>query len=244
MTAPDGRWSYEPAADLGTGPAQRLRSVRREPGLFSAVVHAVWWGAIRLSLGLVHRLHVEGREHLPRAAPFVLVANHSSHLDALVLAAVLPASLRRDAYPIAAGDTFFRSSASALFAALALNALPMWRRNAGRHALSDLRARLHAGRSVFILFPEGTRSRDGAMAAFKPGIGMLIAASDVPVVPCAIHGASEAWPPHHRLPRPRRIRVRIGAPRGFLHEPNTRAGWQNIAGALESDIRALHATLM
>lgn len=52
-----------------------------------------------------------------------------------------------------------------------MNALPIWRTNCGAHSLEDLRGRLRRGQSVYVLFPEGTRTRDGAMGKFKPGIG-------------------------------------------------------------------------
>ena len=90
-----------------------------------------WWAAIRSYLRIFHRLHVEGIENIPKEPPFVIVANHSSHLDALILASRLSWRLRDDVYPIAAGDTFFETPVAAAFAAIALNALPMWRKRGG-----------------------------------------------------------------------------------------------------------------
>src|SRR5262245_43026721 len=170
-----------------------------------------WWAAIRSYLRIAHRLHVEGKENIPKDPPFVMVANHASHLDALILASRLHWRLRDDVYPIAAGDTFFHTPVATAFAAVALNALPMWRkRGAGRHALEELRSRLVNEKCVYVLFPEGTRSRDGSINSFKAGIGMVIAGTSVPVIPCHLSGAYEAMPPDRRWPRFSKIRLKIG----------------------------------
>ncbi len=234
-------WKYHPAHDLDLPPLARWRSVRRESGLVEGLIHAAWWTLVKLYLRAGHRLRVDGREHLPDGAPFVLVSNHASHLDALVLAASLPRSLRRVVLPLAAGDTFFESPAMAAFAAWCLNALPLWRRNAGRHAIQELRRRLIDEQCGYILFPEGTRSRDGAMARFKPGIGMIAAGADVCVVPCHVSGSHTAWPPGVSHPRLKPVRVRIGPPLRFVDAGNDRAGWERVARETEAAVRALAA---
>src|SRR5438034_780870 len=81
-------WKLEPAKDFGLPPGQRLKSIQRESGLLATVGHLTWWALVRGYLRLFHRLEVRGRENLPAQGPFVIVANHSSHLDALVLGAV------------------------------------------------------------------------------------------------------------------------------------------------------------
>jgi 1-acyl-sn-glycerol-3-phosphate acyltransferase len=232
-------WTYRPARDLALAPLERWRSVGREDGLTEALVHRGWWSLVCLYLRTVHRLRVTGREHLPERPPFVVVANHASHLDALVLAAALPRRLRQSALPIAAGDFFFEAPAMAAFAAYCLNALPLWRRRAGRHAMEELRGRLTDEPCGFILFPEGTRSRTGAMGPFKPGLGMLVAATSVPVVPCHIAGAHDAWPPDRRRPQLRPVRVRIGPALRFESASNDREGWNRVARDAEAAVRAL-----
>jgi len=120
-------WQLRPARDLGLKPSERLRSVGRERGLGGWLIAMVWRGLVWAYLRLFHRLRIEGREHLPHDPPFVMVANHASHLDALALSVALPARLAANAYALAAGDTFFTSNAKAAFAAYAINALPVWR---------------------------------------------------------------------------------------------------------------------
>jgi 1-acyl-sn-glycerol-3-phosphate acyltransferase len=77
------------------------------------------------------------------------------------------------------------------------------------------------------------------MAPFKPGLGMLVAGTDVPVVPCHLGGCFEALAPGRRCPRPRRIRVRVGEPLTFAAVANDRAGWVHVAAAAEERVRAL-----
>ena len=139
-------------------------------------------------------------------------------------AAALPPSAARKAFALAAGDTFFSSVPAAAFAAYAVNALPVWRSRTTAADLAALRARLVEDRVVFILFPEGTRSRTGTMAPFKPGIGALVAGTSVPVVPCWLEGAGAAWPAGQRLPRPGRLHLRIGPPLDFSTATPDRAG--------------------
>ena len=97
-------WRYEPARDLHLAPGETLRSVQREAGLAALATQAMWRAGSRMYLRLYHRLTIHGLEYVPAHGPFVMVANHSSHLDALTLAAALPWKLRRHAFPIAAAS--------------------------------------------------------------------------------------------------------------------------------------------
>ncbi len=232
-------WNLQPARDLLQTGMARYRNPLREHGLVSSVLRLLWWSGVRLLLGILNRLEIRGREHLPSRGPFVLVANHESHLDALVLACALPLSLRDKMFPLAAGDVFFETPILAAFAAHLLNALPVWRKNAGRHGLTDLRKRLVEEESVFLLFPEGGRSRDGEMKPFKAGIGMLVAGTSIPVVPCYLDGPLEAFPAGSRLPRGHKIRIRIGSPRVFADAGNNREGWDWVGTTLEQDVKRL-----
>jgi len=232
-------WKLEPARDLELPLKERLRSQRRESGLVGTAGHLVWWSLVRGYLAVYHQLTVIGAENIPREPPFVMAANHESHLDALVLAAPLPWRLRDHIFPIAAGDTFFENPVKAVFAVGFLNALPVWRKKVGSHALQQLRQRLVEEPCAYILFPEGTRSRDGSMTRFKPGLGMMVAGAGVPVVPCHLEGAYEALPPNRSLPRFQRITVRIGPPLQFPAAGNNRSGWEEIASATEAAVRGL-----
>lgn len=232
-------WKYESARDLNLSMTERHQSYYREAGLFARFSQTCWWTSIKGLLKVYHRLEVTGLENLPQAESFVLVANHSSHLDALILGSVLPYYRRTSAFPLAAGDVFFETPITSSFSALFLNALPVWRKNVGAHGLSLLRDRLLEEPTIYILFPEGSRSRDGEMVRFKPGIGMMVAGTEVPVVPCFIEGAFQAFRPNTRVPRPGKISVKLGEALQFSEESNDRAGWKQVAEKLQSRVESL-----
>ena len=153
-------WQLQPARDTGLTPAERFRSVRRESGLLESFAHHACFSLLRSYFAIAHRLKIVGREKLPAHGPFVLAANHCSHLDALVLGAALTPRHRERAFPIAAGDVFFQSNVTSTFSAIILNALPMWRKNCGPHALADLRRKLQEEKIHLHYLPgRGAQSR-------------------------------------------------------------------------------------
>jgi 1-acyl-sn-glycerol-3-phosphate acyltransferase len=148
------------------------------------------------------------------AGPFVVVSNHTSHLDAPLILGALPRKLSRYVAAGAAADYFFdvwwRKGLTSLF----FNAFPVDR--TGLSGRKGLATSLLDDGVPLLLFPEGTRSRTGEMGAFKPGAAALCISRDVPCVPVGIVGASEAmpygkkWPERGRLP----IYVVFGEPMG------------------------------
>jgi 1-acyl-sn-glycerol-3-phosphate acyltransferase len=232
-------FELKPAADLGLYPWERLSSVRRESGPFLTAAHFTWGLLARTYFALWHRLRVLGREYLPAEPPFVICSNHASHLDALVLAAPLRLDLRDRVFALAAGDVFFESAFATAFAAGFINALPLWRKRRTPKALQELRDKLLGDPCGFILFPEGGRTRDGNYLPFKPGIGMLVAGTSVPVIPCHLSGTFQAMPAGCRFPHPRRITLRVGEPVRFPDAPNDKHGWERVVRVVEARIKGL-----
>jgi 1-acyl-sn-glycerol-3-phosphate acyltransferase len=181
------------------------------------------------------RFEIVGREHLPNDRGFVMVANHSSHLDTLCLLAALPLRRLHRAFPAAAADYFFQSFPRVWIAAVVVNALPFARQMRVRESLSLCSQILETPGNILIMFPEGTRSRTGETQAFKPGVAALLAGRDVPVVPCYVDGAFRAWPKGKRLPRPRKVRLIVGPPRSYAASTRGKA----IAADLEKAVNEL-----
>lgn len=210
-------WRYEPARDLDQPLVERLRRFPREPDMLVYGLRSIAAVAIRMWLKVYHRLEIAGRQHLPATGSFVMVANHASHLDVLCLLAALPLRKLHRAFPAAAQDYFFVNVPRLAIAAIVVNALPFARQVHIRQSLHLCRQLLVNTGNVLIIFPEGTRSTTGTIGAFRPGIGALVAQTDLPVVPCHLAGAFVAWPKGRRLPRPGKLRLKIGAPRSYAH---------------------------
>jgi len=169
---------------------------------------------MRAALRTYNRLDVMGRENLPLDKSFVMIGNHSSHLDAVCLLASLPLQRIHQAFPVAAADYFFSTPWRRVLSTIAVNGVPLDRRH-GSDALQAFRNLLSHSQTVLIIFPEGTRTCSGTLGRFRSGVGRLVAGTDIPVVPCYLSGAFEAWPKGRSVPRPGALRLRIGRPRTF-----------------------------
>jgi 1-acyl-sn-glycerol-3-phosphate acyltransferase len=234
-------WQYYSAHDLGLGGDQRYCSPHRENDFTQNLMRLGWLTSIRLVFKLWNRLEIRGLENVPVKPPFVITANHTSHLDALVIASALSLRWRDQISPLAAGDYFFCSSLRAAFSATILNALPIWRqRQRGqRHELSDLRDRLLQQSAIYIVFPEGSRSRDGGLHNFKPGFATLVAGTTTPVLACHLSGSFDALPPDKGFVRPRKIVLQIGTPVTFENVTNHAEGWRQICAVIREETVAL-----
>ncbi len=232
-------WHYETARDLDQSLVERLRNFPREPDMFVYGARLTATLMVRSWLRLYHRLKITGRENLPVDRSFVLVANHASHLDVLCLLSSLPLGKVHRAFPAAARDYFFVSAPRAIAAAIVVNALPFDRGILGWQSLGVCGQLLQNPGNILVLFPEGTRSTTGNIGEFKPGIGLLVAGTDVPVVPCYLHGAGRAWPKGCWVPRPRQVRVTIGAPRVYGSHVRGKASAQEICRELREAVLEL-----
>jgi 1-acyl-sn-glycerol-3-phosphate acyltransferase len=234
-------WHYDTAEDLDKTLVQRLRGFPREPDLLVYSARLVVATLLRGWLRIYHRLRVTGRENLPREGSFVLVANHCSHLDTLTILSAMPIGKLHRVFPAAAQDFFFVSVPRLAVAAVVVNALPFDRQANIRQSLSLCRQLLENPGNVLLLFPEGTRSTSGELGEFKAGIGLMLAGSAVPVIPCYLDGTYRAWPKGSYLPRPRRVRLVIGPPRNYEHLPRGKESALTVSQDLREAILALAA---
>jgi 1-acyl-sn-glycerol-3-phosphate acyltransferase len=234
-------WSYEPAPDLEKSIAERMRHFPRYPDMTIYALRSGFQIALRAFLRTYHRLTVQGREHLPVDQSFVMVCNHSSHLDALCLLSSLPLRRVHRAFPVAAADYFFSSLPRTFISVVFVNGLPFDRESKGIESLEVCRQLLaRPGGNVLILFPEGTRGVSGTVGRFRSGIGRLVAGTRTPVVPCHLSGTREAFPKGALLPRPRPLRLDIGRARTFPDvSPRDYGAVESLCAQLRDDVVAL-----
>jgi 1-acyl-sn-glycerol-3-phosphate acyltransferase len=191
-----------------TDPAGLVKVARPSPTDRSRLALA-WYRLIQLTtLALFSApgggLRASGRGHIPESGAALLVSNHLSHLDVLVLGTLLPRPLN-----FVARSTLFFPPLGWIIRSL--GAFPIQRDGMGAQGLKETLRRLRAG-GIVTLFPEGTRSPDGELGPLKQGIAVLAARARVPIIPAAVVGTFEAWPRSRSFPRRHPIRVHYGRP--------------------------------
>ena len=233
------RWRYHTAADLEQPMIERLRNFPRKPDISVYLMRSFAALCVRAWLRLYHRYEITGMENLPAKGSFVIVANHSSHLDAPCLVSALPFRKLHRVFPAAAADYFFQSVPGIWLAAVVVNALPFSRQLHIRQSIALCEKLIETPGNVLVIFPEGTRTVTGGMGAFKPGIGALLAGRQIPVIPCHLEGAYAAWSRHHSIPRPRKLKLVIGPPRFYQQLTPGKESSATIAKDLENAVREL-----
>jgi len=179
-------------------------------------------------------LNVRHRERLPSQGPAILVANHNSHLDTMVLVSLLPLRLLPKIRPAAAMDYFLRNRLLAWFALNIVGIIPVARRPQGRAPVLGGLAEALARGDILIFFPEGSRGEPEQRAKFKSGIAHLAEGHpEVPVIPLFMHGLGKALPKGEAILVPFFCDVFVGKP---LHWPGGRAEFM---AALEVAMQAL-----
>jgi 1-acyl-sn-glycerol-3-phosphate acyltransferase len=147
-------------------------------------------------------------ENVPRQGSVILAANHSSFLDPPLVGS----GLHRDINYLARESLFrFPVVSSVLHS---WNAVPVDRDGGGARGLKAILDRLLKGGAI-ILFPEGTRTRDGQLQPARSGVGLVIIKSTAPVVPVRVFGTYAAFGRQHKFPRPYRVMVKYGRPLHF-----------------------------
>jgi 1-acyl-sn-glycerol-3-phosphate acyltransferase len=205
----------------------------------------IGWLLFRLVYRTYFRWRVFNAERVPLEGPVILASNHASFLDP-----PLAGSGVRRAINYLARDTLFRyPGVGALLRSW--NAVPVDREGGGASGLKAILDRLLSGGAI-ILFPEGTRTRDGNLQKAKSGIGLTVIKSEAPVVPVRIFGTFEAYGRHLKLPRPIRVTVKYGKPVDFsaLREeartctkPRLKQIYQEVADQIMKEIGKLRPEL-
>lgn len=165
-------------------------------------------GTLQPFFHLYFRMTRVGREHVLHRGPMIIAANHRSFLDPFVIGTIV----RRPVYFVAKQELFRRPLVAWFLNSL--GAFPIDRGNGDGDAMAAAREILERG-DVVMIFPEGTRTRPGALGIPKRGVGRLALETGAPVLPVAILG-TEAIRRGWRI-RPHKVRVRCGSALRFPH---------------------------
>ena len=172
------------------------------------LIYRFAWCLFRIVFAAYFRWRVYHPERVPLKGPVILAANHASFIDPPLVGS----GLKREINYLARESLFrFPVVGAAL---RAVNSVPVDRDGGGAVGLRAILDRLLAGGGI-ILFPEGTRTRDGLLQPARSGIGLAVIKSDAPVVPVRVFGTFEAFGRHLKFPRPHPIAVKYGQPMLF-----------------------------
>lgn len=209
---------------------------RHQSGLFGYLLYRFLYVVYSNLLRIFFSFNIFGVRNVPRTGGVILAVNHQSYLDPLTVGA----GARRPCQ-FMARSTLFRNR---LFGSIirSLGTFPVGQGSADRGALREYIQRVRAGNAV-LLFPEGTRTRDGLLGAIRPGVGMLGVRTGAPVVPTYIYGGFHIWPRQRTLPRQAKMSIYFGPlvrPEGLPGE-SKRDRQERIRSAVERVLRGLEA---
>lgn len=177
---------------------------------------------LKLLFKIFFRLEVTGAENCPGSGALIVASNHASFLDPIIAGVAAPRALN-----FMARNSLFRNK---IFGKIltSVNAFPLRREGADMGAMRLAIDKLCQGKAVLI-FPEGTRSKDGNLGTPKAGIGLLAAMSGANILPCYIKGSIDVLPSWAVFPRFKKISVCIGKPVKFDKNGSGREYYGQIA---------------
>lgn len=168
-------------------------------------IYRIGWTCFRVMYATYFRWRVLHPERVPLDGSVLLASNHASFLDPPLVGS----GLKRQC-TFLARDTLFRFRFTR-WLLTHWQAVPIDRDGGGVAGMKRILEALSLGRAV-ILFPEGTRTRDGQLQHARSGIGMLVLKSQAPVVPVRVWGTFEAYGRQVKFPKPKRVTVKYGRP--------------------------------
>jgi 1-acyl-sn-glycerol-3-phosphate acyltransferase len=196
-----------------------------------SVIFRVTQAACRIACTTLLDMKVYGADTFPRTGGVLIVCNHQSFLDPLLIGTAAPRALSA-----MAKSELFKNP---LFGWLirSYGAFPVRQTGSAAGAIKETIDRLQEGRALTI-YPEGSRTTDGEIQPFEKGTALVVRKAKVPVVPAAIHGSFEAYPTGTKFPIIRPFRIMFGPPM-LLHDQRP----DRITAILEQKVRQMYAQL-
>lgn len=195
-----------------------------------ACVYAACYALSALVVGVFFPLRILGSSVVPRSGGVLVVSNHQSYLDPIIIGL----ALSRSASYVAKIELFRFPPLRWLLSAL--NAMQIDRKGMTKATLKESVDRLRGG-GVVVIWPEGTRTSNGRLGPLHAGVLLLCRRAEVPVVVAGVAGSFESWPRSRLLPRPIPLFVQFGR---WGYEPSTtsQANLDSLQRALEESIAA------
>ena len=199
------------------------------------------WVCFRALYRFYFRWRVYNPERVPLTGPVILASNHASFLDPPLVGSGLKRSInylaRESLFDVPVVGYILRQ----------WQVVPVDREGGGAKGLKSILDRLLAGGAI-ILFPEGTRTRDGRLQPARSGIGLTVIKSQAPVVPVRVFGTFAAYNRFMRFPRPCRLAVKYGRAMSFkalraeaktCSKPRLKEIYQEVADRIMAEIARL-----
>jgi 1-acyl-sn-glycerol-3-phosphate acyltransferase len=171
-------------------------------------VYFAGWSFFRFAFRFYCRWKVYNPERVPLSGPVILASNHASIMDPPLVGAPVRRTIN-----YLARESLFRFPIIG-WVLRTWHAVPVDREGGGAAGLRAILDRLLAGGAI-ILFPEGTRTKDGGLQHARSGIGLTVIKSEAPVVPVRVFGTFEAYNRFMKFPKPKPIAVKYGMPMIF-----------------------------
>ncbi|MDD5080360.1 MAG: 1-acyl-sn-glycerol-3-phosphate acyltransferase, partial [Candidatus Omnitrophica bacterium] len=194
--------NQKPAKDI-------IKKLNLAPNRATILGMSLFAEILRLVFKVIWNLKVSGAENIPRTGKCVLCVNHSSYLDAFIVEASMPASLRKGLFFVGFRAYFEQPLIRNIIKYIRV--IPI---DPGMYFVEAMRASAYVlnNDKMVCIFPEGQRSIDGNIKEFKKGVGILAKELNIPLLPVLITGSHESWPRTKPLPRPHPIKITFGRP--------------------------------
>jgi len=190
----------KPAIDM-------MKKINLTPNRLTILGMLLFAEILRLVFKVIWGLKVSGTENIPRTGKCILCVNHGSYLDAFIVEASMPASLRKGLFFVGFKAYFEQPLIKNIIKYIRV--IPI---DPGMHFVEAMQASSYVLKNdkMVCIFPEGQRTIDGEIKEFKKGVGILAKELNVPLVPVLITGSFESWPRTKKFPSPYPIKITFG----------------------------------